>query len=116
MNTKNLSFDAAAEELKLSKKDKDEVMQSLIKAVSDVKWDFMYSSVNYSENDQLVMKAFEEAELSDFERDVLQAKIDHVSISSVTEKYHYSRMAGSLALKRACKIVKEKYEELSRAA
>lgn len=116
MNTKNLSFDAAAEELKLTKKDKDEVMQSLIKAVSDVKWDFMCSSVNYSENDQLVMKAFEEAELSDFERDVLQAKINHVSISSVTEKYHYSRMAGSLALKRACKIVKEKYEELSRAA
>ena len=116
MNAKNLSFDAAAEELKLTKKDKDEVMQSLIKAVSDVKWDFMCSSVNYSESDQLVMKAFEEAELSEFERDVLQAKINHVSISSVTEKYHYSRMAGSLALKRACKIVKEKYEELSRAA
>ena len=116
MNAKNLSFDAAAEELKLTKKDKDEVMQSLIKAVSDVKWDFMCSSVNYSESDQLVMKAFEEAELSEFERDVLQAKINHVSISSVTEKYHYSRMAGSLALKRACKIVKEKYEELSRPA
>ncbi len=117
MNTKNLSFDAAAEELKLTKKDKDEVMQSLIKAVSDVKWDFMVSNVDYStESDQLAMKAFEEADLSNFERDVLQAKINHVSISSITEKYHYSRMAGSLALKRACKIVKEKYEELSRAA
>ncbi len=121
MNDKSLTFDAAAEELRLSKKDKQEVMQSLIKAVNDVKWDFAVSDVNFSSTDEsankeLARKAFEEAELSDFEREVLDAKIHEVPIARVTEKYHYSRMAGVHALQRAYKLVKIKYDELSKAA
>ena len=120
MDKLNISFDEAVAKLKLSERDKKEVIQSLIRTVNegDSKWDFPISDIDYtlkSEEWDLILQAFHSSELSDFERDLVLADMNGEKLVSVTTKYNHSRMAGTLALRKALGLIKLKYDELTAA-
>lgn len=117
MNSQNKSFDEACETLDLSETQKKEVMESLVQVASEVNWDFVMADYDFTPDfDNTAMVALQTAEMTDFERDVLLAKINDEKISDVAKRYGVTRMAGSQALGRATQLVRARYRELTKDA
>jgi len=121
MNSTQKSFEDAADDLDVSLKDREECFAASVKAVhsDDVNWDntlVSYEHVFIDTELHSVETIMEKAPLSSFERDILQAHLDDVPLVRVVEKYDYTRMAGTYALERAKKIVREYLEAIPKAA